>query len=152
MAHPDKTYCPQAFDVVFTRTTCYRCGLPVNITVEVGQRIPPKLCSACKVVSPDGWIIDGDETPPPVSTRPCKTYHLPCIVYRPGDPGFAELAALYERQETREGDLWALWPDGTLYPREEVNEMILYGRSDDFRWVEVTEYDTDGEPVSWEGI
>lgn len=46
------------------------------------------------------------------------------------------------------GDIFGLWPDGFMCPKEEV-EAALRIRSDDFEWVEVLTYTEDGSPGTW---
>lgn len=45
-------------------------------------------------------------------------------------------------------DLWALWPDGSIYPIEELAGLLSW-KSDDFELVEVLDYYEDGEPSEW---
>ena len=53
---------------------------------------------------------------------------------------------------TIDRDLWALWPDGFMCPCDEIEEYLMppCARSDDYKQVNVTEYDESGEPSKWE--
>ena len=43
-------------------------------------------------------------------------------------------------------DIWCLWPDGYMCPRDEIEE---YGhRSDDYELIDVKSYE-NAEPTSW---
>jgi len=43
---------------------------------------------------------------------------------------------------------WAIWPDGSMCPREEIEERLTW-MSDDYELVVVTHYYEDGSPNSW---
>ena len=51
-------------------------------------------------------------------------------------------------------DLWALWPDGFMCPKAEVEEVLNppCARSDDFEVVVVTQYGGDGMPADWRRV
>ena len=47
-------------------------------------------------------------------------------------------------------DIWALWPDGCMCPKEELAEYLEW-RSDDYELVEVLDYE-DYEPSVWQKL
>jgi len=58
-----------------------------------------------------------------------------------------------QQTPTPNRDLWALWPDDFMCPAGEIEQWTMMGtgvaRSDDYRMVEVLEYDGTGAPVNW---
>ena len=44
-------------------------------------------------------------------------------------------------------DIWALWPDGCLCPKEEIPWFNF--KSDDYQLVIVLSYDETGYPILW---
>jgi hypothetical protein len=49
-------------------------------------------------------------------------------------------------------DIWAIWPDDFMCPKEEIESNTMMenmARSDDYYLVNVTTYDMDGNPLSW---
>lgn len=44
-------------------------------------------------------------------------------------------------------DVWALWPDDFMCPKDEVEEYNF--KSDDFMWVVVESYDETGSPIEF---
>lgn len=48
-------------------------------------------------------------------------------------------------------DIWAIWPDGHMCPKEEV-ECYYAWRSDDYQLVEVLDYDEHYEPCVWQKL
>jgi hypothetical protein len=67
----------------------------LEILLERGRKAPPKLCTSCKSIPEDGYER-GELVNPGTPRIPCVTISIrsSVVVYRPGDPGFAERAAV----------------------------------------------------------
>lgn len=46
-------------------------------------------------------------------------------------------------------DIWALWPDGFMCPKEDLSGMLMI-KSDDYKLVNIIEYDGYWNPTTWE--